>query len=66
MTRPSDSKKKTKTCRINFAVPVNQKVKLKESVKREMYLGFARKLKKIKENVSDGYSNCNWCARYNH
>ena len=47
MSDSQKKKKKKKTCRINFAVPVNQKVKLKESEKREMYLENWKKLKKM-------------------
>ena len=49
MTRPSESQQKKKTtCRImDFAVPTDHKVKLKESEKRDKYLDFAREFFKI-------------------
>ena len=41
-------KKKERTCRIvNFAVPADHGVKLKESEKRDKYLDLARELKKL-------------------
>ena len=64
-TRPCDSQKK-KTCRIvNFAVLADNRVKLKESVKRDNYLDHARELKTMKHE-GDGHTSCNWRARYNH
>ena len=37
-TRPSESKQKKRTCRIvNFAVPADHRLKLKESEKRNKY-----------------------------
>ena len=48
MTRPYDYKQKKRTCRIvDFAVPVDNRVKLKESEKNDEYLGLARPLKKL-------------------
>ena len=38
-TRPSDSQQKKRTCRIvDFVVPADQRVKLKESEKQDKYL----------------------------
>ena len=40
--------KKKRTCRIvNFAVPTDYRVKLKESEKKDKYLNLARELKKL-------------------
>ena len=48
MTRPSDSQQNKITCRIvDFTVPTDHKVKLKESEKRYKYVDLARELKKI-------------------
>ena len=46
-TRPSDSQqKKKRICRIvDFAVPVDHRIKLKESEKRDKYLDLTRELK---------------------
>ena len=60
-------KKKKRTCRIvDFAVPADHRVKLKESEKRDEYLDLARELKKTMEHESDGDINCKWRARYSH
>ena len=46
MTKPSDSQQKKRTWRIvNFAVPADYRVKLKESEKRDKYLNLAKELK---------------------
>ena len=40
--------KKKKICKVvNFAVPADHSIKLKESVKRDKYLDLARELKKL-------------------
>ena len=49
---------------IEFAVPADYRVKLKEREKKDKYLNFARELKKIMEQVSDGGSNRNCCAHF--
>ena len=54
---------KKRTCWIvDFAILVNHRVKLKESEKKDMYLGLARELKKSMEHESDSDSdtNCSW------
>ena len=48
MTRPNNNQPKTRTCRIvDFAVPADQIVKLKESEKKDKYVHLARELKKL-------------------
>ena len=47
-----------------FVVPADNKVKVKESEKRDKYKDFARELKNLSE--SDGDASCNWCAWYCH
>ena len=49
-----------------FAVPVDHRVKLKESEKRDKYLDLARELKKTVEYEIDDYTNCNWFSWYSH
>ena len=49
---------------MNFAVPADQRVKLKEDKKRDKYLDLARDQKKPSD--SDGDTNCNWCAQHSH
>ena len=57
LSRPDDqtwwlSTKNKRTCRIlDFAVPADHRVKLKESEKRDKYLDLARKLKKKLLNI---------------
>ena len=47
--------KKKRTCRIvDFAVPSEHRVKLKESKKRDIYLDLGRGLKKTTEHEGDG------------
>ena len=42
-------KKKKRTCKIvDFAVPADQRVKLKEGEKKDKYLDFARELKQLR------------------
>ena len=57
-----DKKKKKKICKIvDFAVPTNHRIKLKECEKRDKYLDLARELKKNGEHEGDNYTNCDWC-----
>ena len=45
---------------MDFVVPVDYKIKLKESEKRDEYLDLARELKKTREHEGDNDTNCNW------
>ena len=57
--------KRKRTCRnVDFAVPADHRVKLKENEKMDKYLDLARELKKTVEHESDDYTNCNWCSWY--
>ena len=48
---------------MDFAVPVDNKVKIKESEKRDKYLDLARELKKKNMgNEGDSDTNCHWCT----
>ena len=50
---------------MDFALPADHRVKLKESEKKDKYLDLACELKKnMMERESDGDTNCNWRARY--
>ena len=51
---------------MDFAVPDDHRVKLKESEKKDKYLDLARELKKTVKHESDSYTNCNWCSWYSH
>ena len=53
--------KKKRTCKIvDFAVPADHRIKLKECEKKDKKLDLARELKKL-ERAGDNYTNCNWC-----
>ena len=61
------TKKKKRTCKIvDFAVPADNRVKLKESEKKNKYLDFTRELKKL-WNMKVNYNWCSWYSyhRYN-
>ena len=65
MTSCSDSQqKKKRTCRIvEFAIPADLRVKLKDSEKRDKYLEFVREEKKTTMEHEGDYDNsCNWCT----
>ena len=47
---------------VDFDLPADHKVKLKENEKRDKYYDLARGLKKPVEHESDIYTNCNWCS----
>ena len=51
---------------MDFAVPVDHRVKLNESEKRDKYLDFAWKLKKLWNMKVISYTNCYWCSWYSH
>ena len=56
-------KKRKKTYRlVDFAVPANHRLKIKEDEQIDKYLDLARELKNPVEQASDGDTNCNWCA----
>ena len=52
-----------RTCKIiDFAVPADHRIKLKESEKKDKYLDLARELKKRWKMQVTIISNCNWCV----
>ena len=51
---------------MDFAVPADHRVKLKESEKKDKYRGLTSELKKTVEHESNVYTNCNWCFQYYH
>ena len=56
-------KKKKRTWKIvDFAVPADHRIKLKECEKKDKFLDLARELKKTMEHEGDHYTNCNWCV----
>ena len=55
--------KKKKTCKIDdFAVPADNRIKLKECETKDKYLDLARELKKTVEHAGYNYTNRNWCV----
>ena len=55
--------KKKRTFKIvNFAVPADHRIKLKECGKKDKYLDLAWELKKLWNHVSDDYTICTWCV----
>ena len=53
-------KKKKRICQIiDFAVPADHGINLKECEKKDKYLDLARELKITMEHAGDNYTNCN-------
>ena len=51
---------------MDFAVPADHTIKLKESEIRDEYLNLARELNKLKKKESDGDTNFNRCTWNSH
>ena len=61
------NKTKKRICKIvNFAIPADHRIKLKECEKNDKYLDLARELKKTSEHIGDNYTNCDWCFWYSN
>ena len=45
---------------VDFTVPADHKMKIKESKMMDVYLDHARELKKALEQEGDGDTNCGW------
>ena len=59
--------KKKRTFKIvDFAVPTDHRIKLREYEKKDKYLDLARELKKTVEYAGDNYTNCDRCFRYSN
>ena len=59
-TRPNNNqqKEKKRTCKIvDFAVPADHRIKVREYEKKDKYLDHARELKKTIEPEGDNYTN---------
>ena len=55
--------KKKRTCKIvDFAVPADHRIKMKECEKKDKYLDLARELKKTMEHAGNNYTNSDWCV----
>ena len=51
---------------MDFAVPVNHRIKLKECEKKDKNLNLARELKKAMEHEGDNYTNYDRCFWHNN
>ena len=51
---------------VDFAVPADHRVKIKENENRDKYLNIARELKKKLWNMKVTMTSCNWCAWKDH
>ena len=51
---------------MDFAVSADNRIKPKESEKKDKYLDLARELKKTLEYEGDNYTNRDWCFWYSH
>ena len=61
-TRSYNNQQKMKIYKIvDFAVPADPRIKLKECEKRDKHLELASELKKNMEHEGDNYTNCDWC-----
>ena len=49
---------------VDFAVPTDHRIKLKESEKEDKYLDLAWELKINVENEGDNYTNRGWYIQY--
>ena len=60
-------KKKKRICKIvDFPVPADHRIKLKECEKKDKYLDLARELKKTMEHEGNNYIDCDWCFWYSN
>ena len=63
----NNKQKKKKICKIvDFAVPVDHRISLKECEKKDKYLDLARNIEKAVEHESDDCANCDWCLWHNN
>ena len=51
---------------VDFAVPADHRIKLKECEKKDKYLDLVRELKKTMDHEGDNYTNRDWCFWYSH
>ena len=47
---------------VDFAVPADHRINLKESEKKDKYLDLAREIKKLCNDCA----NCDWCVRHSN
>ena len=67
-TRPNNNQQqKKRTCKIvDSAVPADDRIKLKESEKKDKYHNLTRELKKTMKHEADTYTNRDWYFRYSN
>ena len=66
-TRPYNNQQKKRTCKIvNFAVPADHRIKLKECEKKISTSTLLGNWKNYMEHESDNYTNHDWCFWYSH
>ena len=66
-TRPNNNLQKKRIFKIvNFAVPGDHRIKLKENEKKDKYFDLAREIKKNTKHEGDNYTNCDWCLWYSN
>ena len=66
-TRPYNNQQKKRICKIvDFAVPADHRIKLKESENQDKYLDLARESKKTMEHEGDNYTYRDWCFWYSN
>ena len=59
--------KRKRICKIvDFAVPVDHRINLKEREKKDKYLDLARELKQTVEHESNDCANCDLCVRHSN
>ena len=59
--------KRKRICKIvDFAVPADRRINLKESEKKDKYLDHARELKKTVEHENNDCTNCDWSVRHSN
>ena len=51
---------------MNLVVLTNHLVKLKESEKKDKFMGLVREMINIAERESDDYTYYNWCSWHSH
>ena len=51
---------------VEFAVPADHGLNLKECEKKDKYLDLAREFKNFMEHENDNYTSCDWCFWYNN
>ena len=51
---------------VDFVVPADHRMKLKECEKKDKYIDLAKEKKTTKEHEGDNYTNYDWCFWYSN